>query len=322
MKSLILIMFITPFVILSCSKNSTESEPQIIPLDGRGGGVIAYCYQPLQSGIHQIYAVNADGSGNKKMIDASIGLNHHDWSPDAQKIAAVGYVGSNFSTWSIHIFNADGTNLTRLTSQTGVWDNEPRWSPAGNRIAFTRIYPADNNKEEIWMMNSDGSNQHYIGVEGNLGGWDPNGSKLIFTTEINDNYEIFTCADDGTNIQQITNTTENEIAPQYSPDGNQVVYSIFTGDLFTNTNTSTYEICVMNADGTNIRQLTNNNFFDGSARWSPDSALITFGSDRHAEKQWEVYIMNVDGTNVRRVTNSPSSITAINPAWRPISSGI
>jgi len=308
------------FLIINCcsKKSSTEPDSQIIPLDGRGGGVIAYCFQPLDgSGNHQIYAINADGSGNIKLIEAIIGLNHHDWSPDAHKITAVGYIDGGYETWSIHVFNVDGTDLTRLTTETGVWDNEPRWSPDGTRIAFTRIYPNQNNREEIWVMNSDGSDQYYTGVEGVLGGWHPNGSNIIFTKESEGNYEIFVGGDNGTNIQQISFTGENEVMPRYSTDGNQVVYSIFTGNLYTNTNASTYEVCVMNADGTNIRRLTNNNFFDGSGNLSPDGTLIVFSSDRHAEGQWDVYFMNNDGTNIQRVTNSASGITAINPVWRP-----
>ncbi len=62
-----------------------------------------------------------------KVIDASIGLNHHDCSPDGKKYAAVGYVGSGFSTWSIHVFNADGTDLVRLTTEEGLWDSELDW---------------------------------------------------------------------------------------------------------------------------------------------------------------------------------------------------
>jgi len=163
------ILLILQFALMSnigCGKDSTASEPEDIPPDGTDGDVIAYCYQPLQDGIHQIYSINADGSGNRRLIVTATGLNHHDWSPDGQQIACVGYLGTNSSTWSIHVFDVDGTNLTRLTSQTGVWDTEPAWSPDGSQIAFTRIHPNENHREEIWIMNSDGSNPLYTGIEG------------------------------------------------------------------------------------------------------------------------------------------------------------
>ncbi len=54
---------------------------------------IAYCYQPLvEGGLRQIYVINSDGTGNRKLITADIGLNHHSWSPDGERLAAVGYV--------------------------------------------------------------------------------------------------------------------------------------------------------------------------------------------------------------------------------------
>ena len=80
---------------------------------------------------------------------------------------------------------------------------------------------------------------------------------------------------------------------------------------------SSSEIYVMNANGTNIRRLTNNNVSDSYPRWSPDGSFISFTMDL-SNQQWEVFIMNVDGTNIRRVTNSPSGVTAINAVWRPL----
>ena len=117
----------------------TEPPTPLPTHTGSGGGVIAYCYQPMSGdSLHQIFAVNLDGSDDRKLIDVSIGLNHHDWSPDAKKIVAVGYL--NQSTWLIYTFDVNGSNLTRLTNTQGVWDSEPIWSPDMTQIAFTRIY--------------------------------------------------------------------------------------------------------------------------------------------------------------------------------------
>jgi len=319
MKILLLIILMTPFVILSCSKNSTESEPQIIPLDGRGGGVIIYCYQG--GALHKIYGINADGTGNKIMIDASIGLNHHDISPNGQRIACVGYIDATFNTWSIHVFNIDGTGLTRLTNTSNVMDSEPKWSPDGTQLAFTRFYQ-NFQKEELWLMNADGSNQHYIGVDGFAAKWSSDGNSFIYSSKISGNYEIYTCDTDGSNIQQLTNTTLDETFPIYSPSGTQIAYNASSGEYNTPGNSSTYEIHTMNSDGTNISKITNNNFMDAYPRWSPDGTRLAFESDRHEANKWEVYIMNVDGSNARRVTNSPSGITAINAVWRPVSSSM
>jgi Tol biopolymer transport system component/L-ascorbate metabolism protein UlaG (beta-lactamase superfamily) len=275
-------------------------------LDGRGGGVIAYCYQPVAGANtkKEIHAINADGSGDIGIINTDVGLNHHNWSPDAQKFAAVGYASE--TTWSIYVFDADGSNFARLTSTDDVWDNDPAWSPDGTQIAFTRIYPDQNNREEIWLMNSDGSDQHWIGVQGGSAKWLPDGARLIYHAQKSpdDSYDIYTCNTDGTDEERLTSTPSGEITPVYSPDGSQIALTVVGDDL-------SHGIYVMDADGTNVRRLTEG----GAPKWSPDGSLIAFHSGPFEE--WEVYIINSDGTNLRQVTNSPTGITAINPVWWP-----
>jgi len=64
---------------LSPTKTATPSPsetaaPQLTHT-GSGGGVISYCFQPMTGGsLHKIYTINADGSDNRDLIDASIGL--------------------------------------------------------------------------------------------------------------------------------------------------------------------------------------------------------------------------------------------------------
>ena len=118
---------------------------------------MAFTRQPLSGGMHQIYVINVDGTEERLLIDETIGLNHHEWSPDAKRIATVGYIGAGFDTWSIHVVDVEGGNLERLTTVSNVWDSEPTWSPDGRRIAFCRIYPQQNNRCEMWLMNADGS---------------------------------------------------------------------------------------------------------------------------------------------------------------------
>ena len=79
--------------------------------------------------------------------------------------------------------------------------------------------------------------------------------------------------------------------------------------LFTNDQDGDVEIfvvnadgTVLNADGTNVRQLTNNTHRDEEPSWSPDGTHIAFNSSRDGDD--EVFVMNADGTNVRQLTNN------------------
>ena len=300
---------------------TVTSQPIEIPAAGPTdagsvGEVIAYCHQPMTGGsLHQIYTIDLDGSNNGRLIEASIGLNHIDWSPDARKIAAAGYVDP--STWSIHVFDLASGELTRLTDDSGVLDSEPSWSPDGTSIVFTRTFPQQDNRDEIWVMKADGSNQGWTGVEGFAAEWSPDGTRFIYISNRSGNYEVYTSSIDGTHEQQLTSTASDESSPTWSPDGSRIAYSASTGTWNTRENALTYEIHIMDADGSHARQLTNNTAYDGEPRWSPDGSRIVFSSDAAETGHWEIYVMNADGSDRKQVTHTPSNATAINPAWRP-----
>jgi dipeptidyl aminopeptidase/acylaminoacyl peptidase len=109
--------------------------------------------------------------------------------------------------------------------------------------------------------------------------------------------------------QPVLLRTGDERYPSYSPDGTQIA---FRGDLDLAEPSGDEEIYVMDADGTNVRQLTSNADFDSAPSWSPDGKRIlferapagTFTPGTEAQEK-DVYVMRADGTDVRRLTDSP-----------------
>jgi len=92
-----------------------------------------------------------------------------------------------------------------------------------------------------------------------------------------------------------------------------------TGKIaFTSDRDSNAEIYVMNADGTDQTNLTNNPAYDFGPAWSPDGSRIAFSSDRDSNA--EIYVMNADGTGLTNLTNNPAY--DFGPAWSPDGSRI
>ena len=134
-----------------------------------------------------------------------------------------------------------------------------------------------------------------------------------------------TIATNLTNTQHVLTISPSETKNPKSTDTVILVDAVdttaptpITGDLvdkiaFVSDRDSDFEIYVMDADGTNVVQLTNNVVYDSAPAWSPDCKKIAFHSDRDGDK--EIYVMNGDGTNVTQLTSNTASDGR--PAWSP-----
>jgi Tol biopolymer transport system component len=296
-------------LVLLAADSLTCAEPTQVPLDGRGGGVLAYCYQPLSGpALKEIWGINADGSGNVRLVAGDIGFNYPDWSPDGQYLAMAGYVSGQ--TQSIYVAAVGSPGPNRLTSDPGVLDGDPVWSPNGIMVAFTRTYPDQNNRTEIWVTEADSGIPRWTGLLGMAARWSPDGTHFVYASGPTTDADIMIARVDGTEAAHLTSSAAAEYQPMWSPDGARIAYvSNADGDD---------DIYVMNADGSDPTRITDNTVGDYSPRWSPDGSWIAFESELSGSGHWELYLIRPDGTGLRRVTNTPANASAINPAWNPV----
>jgi len=167
------------------------------------------------NGNRDIYAMVIDGSGLRRLTTYDDDDGYPCWSPDGERIAFYAYHGTE--TWSIYTMRADGSERRRLTHREGAQDYAPQWSPDGQHIAFSSY---DEGRDEIWVMNANGSNQRRLdGVAGSGPRWSPDGSRFTFASNHDGNTDIYLMNVDGTDVQQLTFGEERDLWPSWSPDG-------------------------------------------------------------------------------------------------------
>ena len=137
-------------------------------------------------------------------------------------------------------------------------------------------------------------------------------ARIAFQSDRDRNYEIYVMDDDGGNPRNLTNHPDRDLAPAWSPDGTHIVFmSDRDGHIPKGRVWSTFEIYVMDDDGGNPQNLTNDPNSDGSPSWFPDSKHIVFSSNR--EGNFEIYVMDDDGGNLQRLTENRDN--DVSPSW-------
>jgi TolB protein len=159
--------------------------------------------------------------------------------------------------------------------------------------------------KEIYISDYDGANQKRITVSRLLNlnpSWSPDARVLAYSSyrPYPDIYLSFIYQ---ALYQNPTKGVGTNYMPVYSPDGRQIA--------FMSARDNNTEIYVMNADGSNLRRLTNHPAADSTPTWSPSGDRIAFTSDRTGTPQ--IYVMGADGSNVERITFDES--WADRPTW-------
>jgi Tol biopolymer transport system component len=130
------------------------------------------------------------------------------------------------------------------------------------------------------------------------------------------NSDIYTVNPDGTNLTNLnadTSTSASESGPAWSPDGAKIA---FASSLNSKSGLGSNDIYVMDANGSNPKRLTNNEYqFPGvGGSWSPDGAKMVLSCYRTVWGHNEICRVDADGSNIIRLTTSENSEA---PTWSP-----
>jgi TolB protein len=259
-----------------------------------------------QESTSDIYVMNAEGSGQERLTSDAGWDGSPAWSPDGQAIAFARNAAGRRSS-EVYVMNRDGSGQRRLTSD--ATEGTPAWSPDGRKIAF--VSPGNGNMEmEISVMNADGSRQNadrsrqrkltHNAVRDSDPVWSPDGRRIAFVS----NWQVHVMNADGSGKRRLTRDGGQNVAPAWSPDGRKIAFERRLGRVKYGPcngcgRALSFEVYVMNADGTMPRRLTRRG---AQPLWSPNGRRIGFVSERDGNA--EIYVMNADGSEQRNLTRT------------------
>jgi Tol biopolymer transport system component len=143
----------------------------------------------------------------------------------------------------------------------------------------------------------------------------PDGSRIVFTSVRDGDLELYTMALDGSDVRRLTHTPGYDGGAFFSPDGKKIVYRAHhprDAELASfqrllteqKVRPTRLEIWVMNTDGGNARQVTDNGAANFAPYFHPDGKRILFASNLHDPngRNFDLYLIGLDGSGLERVT--------------------
>ena len=146
--------------------------------------------------------------------------------------------------------------------------------------------------------------------------------RIAFDSDRRGNPDVWTMSPGGRDLVNLTRDSDAaDGAPNWSADGRTIA---FMSDRVTPANPDPpgkqgpdFELFVMNANGSDPRQITFNEFDDEDPAWSPDGLRIVFSRDLNSVRgkvDYDLFTMAADGTDERRLTDS-SGVDDLQPNW-------
>lgn len=167
-----------------------------------------------------------------------------------------------------------GLNQVPCSINSNDYSHSPRFSPDGKRVTFISNRSG---YDEIWVANSNCSNQRQVSLLNQKGtrhpDWSPDGTRIAFNQIVDGQYEIFDIEVEGGRIRRLTNSPYNDTLPKWSSNGKAIYFCSMRDP----NNEHECQVWKLSLDGGEISNVTNNNY--GEYIESADGSSLYFTRD-------------------------------------------
>ena len=272
----------------------TATEPVFVNPNEPAGRIVYTCSIKGD----EVCLINADGSGWRQLTDSLLGNFNASLAPDGKSMVYVASDGTTSEIYELDLASGGAKQITSLGMALGA----PEISPDGNHIVFH--YRDGNSAVQLWIMERDGSNpREFYSQPGNDvhdGTWSPDGSQILFAMGKDDNNKLYIMDFDGPKNPQVVNDSLDTRGRSDWSVNNLISFD--QGGPFA------HNVYLMSADGSGLRQVSQEDTNAQGASLSPDGRWIAFsgytdvpGKDQNS---CEIFVMRADGSDVRQLTDN------------------
>ena len=238
----------------------------------------------------------------------------------------------------IYTMDLDGGNVELLSTGEGRTTCS-YFYPAGDKVLYSSTHhfsaqcpaPPDFSRGYVWPVSAaydvfvqdltDGSLTQLTAEDGYdaEATFSPTGDRIVFTSTRDGDLDLYSMNPDGSDVVRLTDRLGYDGGAFYSPDGTQIVWrahypesdeaiadytALLADELI---RPSALELWVMDADGSNKRQITSNGAANFGPYWHPSGDKIIYSSNQSdpSGREFDLYMINLDGSGNQRITFTP-----------------
>ena len=259
--------------------------------------------------------MDQDGANPSFLTDRSYMALLPNFSPSAQQIAYVSFLGGQATTYLYDLetgrqealFGAGTRGLAR--ADANGQSLSARFSPDGERLVVSievqgghDIHVYDLRTRQLSRVTDHPADD----VEPSFS---PDGRQIVFSSSRGGASQLYVMSDNGSNPQRITFGSGQYTAPVWSPRGDLIAFVKQDGGQFS--------LGVVRADGSGTERILYEGYFVDSPAWSPNGRVLLFTRGDRSSQGTQYAIWNVDlaGFNLRP---APIRGAASDPAWSPL----